>query len=139
MGAPDCWAVFKGVVDRGNQDAAWQFIKWLSSSEYYQDNIATKAGRIPTLLTATQKWPDTLRSIDARLTNVSLEVILAQLENGEARGPQLFRYQSVADEILGPAMDQIFVEGSAPVSILQDIAPQVTEAQQQALQRAGGA
>jgi ABC-type glycerol-3-phosphate transport system substrate-binding protein len=139
MGAPDCWAVYKGVTDRGNQDASWQFIKWLSSSEYYQDNIAAKAGRIPTLLTATQKWPDTLRAIDGRLGGVSLEVILDQLENNEARGPQLFRYQSVAMEILGPALDQIYIENTAPVSILQEVAAQVTEAQQDALQRAGGA
>lgn len=139
MGAPDCWAVYKGVTDRGNQDAAWQFIKWLAASEYYQDNIAIKAGRIPTLLSATQKWPDTLRSIDERLSGISLEVILAQLETGEARGPQLFRYQAVANEILGPALDQIFVEGTAPVSILEEVSAQVTEAQQEALQRAGGA
>jgi multiple sugar transport system substrate-binding protein len=138
MGAPDCWVVYKGVVERGNQDAAWQFIKWLASSEYYQDNIATKAGRIPTLISAAEKWPDTLRSLDERLQSVSLEVILEQLESREARGPQLFRFQSVADEIIGPAVEQIYVEGSAPVSILADIAGQVTEAQQQAAARAGG-
>lgn len=139
MGAPDCWAVYKGVVERGNQQAAWEFTKWLGSSEYYQDNVAAKAGRIPTLQSATQKWPDMLRSIDERLSGVSLEVILEQLESGEAHGPQLFRYQAVANELLTPAMEQIFVEGAAPVSILQDIAPRVTKAQQDALQRAEGA
>ncbi len=139
MGAPDCWVVYKGVVDHGNQESAWEFVKWMASSDYYQDNIATKAGRIPTLRTAAAKWPDTLRTLDERLSGVSLEVVLEQLDSGEARGPQLFRYQSVADEILNPAIEQIFVEGSAPVSILQDLSQKVTEAQQDALQRAGGA
>ncbi|HXF61761.1 MAG TPA: hypothetical protein VNK95_09090, partial [Caldilineaceae bacterium] len=139
MGAPDCWAVYKGVAERGNQDAVWAMMKWLATSDYYQDNIATKAGRIPGLITSAEKWPDILRSLDARLQEVSLEVVLDQLNTGEARGPQLFRYQAVADELINPAMEQIFVEGSAPVSILQDVAAQVTEAQQAALQRAGGA
>ena len=137
MGAPDLWVIYKGVVDRGNQDEAWTFLKWLGTSEYYQDNIATKAGRIPTLLSATKKWPDTLRKLDERLSGISLEVILEQLENGEARGPQLFRYQSVADEILNPALDAIYAEGTAPVSSLIDIAPQVTQAQVDAQARAG--
>jgi len=137
MGAPDLWVIYKGVVDRGNQDAAWQFLKWLGASDYYQDNIATKAGRIPTLLSATKKWPDTLRKLDARLEKVSLEVILEQLESGEAIGPQLFRYQSVADEILNPALQKVYEEGSAPVSSIADLAPQVTKAQQDAMARAG--
>jgi multiple sugar transport system substrate-binding protein len=139
MGAPDAWVVYKGVVERGNQQSAWEFVKWMASSEYYQNNIATKAGRIPTLRSAAAKWPDTLRSLDERLSGISLEVILEQLDSGEARGPQLFRFQTVADEILNPAIEQIFVEGSAPVSILDEIAQQVTKAQQDALQRAGGA
>jgi hypothetical protein len=137
MGAPDLWVMYKGVVERNNQDAAWTFLKWMGTSDYYQDNIATKAGRIPTLLSATKKWPDTLRSLDARLTNISLEVILEQLESGEARGPQLFRYQSVADEILGPILDQVYGQGTAPVSAIADAAPQVTKAQEDAMARAG--
>ena len=46
--------------------------------------------------------------------------------------------QTVADELINPAMEQIFVEGKAPVSILTDVAAQVTEAQAEALERAGG-
>jgi len=138
MGSPDLWCIYKGVVDRGNQDAAWQFLKWLGTSDYYQDNIATKAGRIPTLASSTKKWPDILRKLDSRLGKVSLEVILDQLQSGEARGPQLFRYQSAADEILNPAFDKVYQEGSAPVSSIADLAPQVTKAQQDAMARAGG-
>jgi len=138
MGAPDLWCMYKGVVERGNQDAAWQFLKWLGVSEYYQDNIATKSGRIPGLKSAADKWPTTLRALDGRLANVALEVILDQLNSGEARAPQLFRFQSVAEEILLPAMQQIFVEGKAEVSIMVDAAQQVTEAQKAALARASG-
>jgi hypothetical protein len=35
-------------------------------------------------------------------------------------------------------MEQIFVEGAAPVSTLQEVALKVTEAQKEALARAGG-
>lgn len=138
MGAPDLWCMYKGVVERGNQDAAWQFLKWLGVSEYYQDNVATKSGRIPGLKSAADKWPTTLRSLDGRLANVALEVVIDQLNSGEARAPQLFRFQSVAEEILLPAMQQIFVEGKAEVSIMVEAAQQVTEAQKAALARASG-
>jgi rhodanese-related sulfurtransferase len=30
MGVPDEWVIYKGVVDRGNQDAAWAMMKWQS-------------------------------------------------------------------------------------------------------------
>jgi hypothetical protein len=72
------------------------------------------------------------------MQGVELEVVLDQLKTGEARAPQLFRFQSVADEVLNPVMDQIFAEGKAPVSIVQEAAGKVTEAQQEALARAGG-
>jgi hypothetical protein len=113
-------------------------MKWLAAGDYYQVNIAAKAGRIPGLLSAAEKWPGILRDIDPKLESVHLEVVLDQLKTGEARGPQLFRFQAVAEELLIPAMEQIYVEGSAPVSILQEVALKVTEAQQQALQRAEG-
>ena len=138
MGSPDAWAVYKGVIDRGNQDIVWTMMKWLATSDYYQNNVAAQAGRIPGLLSAAQKWPDTLRNIDPKLKDVHLEVTLKQLETGEARGPQLFRYQAAADELLTPALQAIFTEGKAPVSSLQDVANQVTKAQQQAFERAKG-
>jgi len=138
MGAPDCWAVYKGVVDRGNQEAVWEYVKWMAAGDYYQENIATKAGRIPGLLSAAEKWPSILRTLEPKLEQVQLEVVIDQLKTGEARGPQLFRYQRVAEELIVPAMEQIFVEGVAPVNTLQEVALKVTEAQKEALARAGG-
>ena len=139
MGAPDIFSVYKGVTERGNQDEVWQFMKWIGAGEWYQDNVATKAGRIPGLVSSADKWPTILRTLEARLQNIELEVVLDQLKTGEARAPQLFRYQSAADELINPAMEAIFVEGKAPVSSLQEAAALVTEAQKAALQRAGGA
>jgi len=138
MGSPDLWSLYKGVVDRGNQDAAWQFLKWLGTSDYYQDSIASKAGRIPGLNSAADKWPKTLRTIDGKLGPVELEVILDQLKTGEARAPELFRFQSVADELLNPALEAIYVEGKAKVDTLKEVAAKVTDAQKEALKRAGG-
>lgn len=138
MGAPDCWVVYKGVTERGNQEAAWSYLKWMAAGDWYQENIATKAGRIPGLLSAAQKWPTILRSIEPKLAKVQLETVIDQLKTGEARGPQLFRFQGAAEELIIPAMEQIYIEGAAPVTILQDVALKVTEAQQEALKRAGG-
>lgn len=138
MGAPDIWGIYAGVTERGNQDAVWDFLKWMSISDYYQESVASKAGRIPGLTSAANKWPETLRKLDGRLAPVALEIVIDQLVSGEARAPQLFRYQSIADEIINPAMDSIFVEGKAPVDIMVEIARQVTDAQKAELERAGG-
>lgn len=138
MGSPDLWSLYKGVTERGNQDAAWQFLKWMGTSDYYQDNIATKAGRIPGLISAADKWPKTLRTIDGKLGPVELEVILDQLKTGEARAPELFRFQSVADELINPAMQAIYIEGKAKVDTMKEVAAKVTDAQKEALKRAGG-
>ncbi len=137
MGVPDEWVIYKGVVDRGNKDAAWTFMKFLVG-DWYQSNIASAAARIPGLLSEAQKWPETLRGLDARLQPVKLEVVLEQIEKGEAvRGP-VFRYQQVAQELINPAMDSIYVEGKQPVSVFKEVAPKVTAAQKEALAREQG-
>ena len=137
MGAPDQWCVYKGVADRGNHDDVWNWVKWIGAGEWYQDNVARRSGRLPGLASAADKWPTFLREIESRLEPVQLEVIVDQLKTGEARGPQLFRFQSVAEELLIPAMEAIYVEGANPVSILEDISQQVTEAQKATLERMG--
>lgn len=139
MGIPDLWSIYQGVTARGNQDAAWQFTKWLATSDYYQGNIAAKAGRIPALNSAAAQWPQILRQIEPKLQSVNLELVLDQIKSGEAHGLQLFRFQSAADELLNPAMQQIYTEGKAGVEILKEIAPKVTAGQQAALKLASGA
>ncbi|MBV7333754.1 substrate-binding domain-containing protein [Chloroflexi bacterium TSY] len=136
-GSPDVWCIYKGVAERGNQDAAWEYLKWMGAGEWYQDNVAKRSARLPGLTSSAEKWPGILREIDGRLEPVDLEVILDQLKTNEARGPQLFRFQSVAEELFKPAMDSIFVEGAASVSIMEDVAQQITEAQMEALEREG--
>jgi multiple sugar transport system substrate-binding protein len=138
MGAPDLVVIYKEVTTRGNQEAAWKALKWLGAEEWYQEKVASESGRIPGLLSATQKWPATLRSLDARLEQVRLETVLEQIDMGYARRPPIFRFQSVAEELINPAMEQIYVEGTASVNILQEVAQKVTDAQQEALNRAGG-
>ena len=137
MGVPDEWVVYKGVVERGNQEAVWKVMKWLAG-DWYQEKIASAAGRIPGLLSAVGKWADTLRNLDARLKAVRLEVLQEQIQMGYARRGPIFRFQQAAQELVNPALEAIYVEGKEQVSIFKDIAPKVTKAQQEALARAGG-
>lgn len=83
-------------------------------------------------------WAGTLRQTDPRLEQVRLETVVEQLQMGYPRRGPTFRFQQIAEELINPAVDQVFIEGKAPVSIFEDIGPQVTEAQQDALQRATG-
>ena len=137
MGLPDEWVVYKGVVERGNHDEVWEMMKWLTG-DWYQEKIATVSGRIPGLLAMADSWADTLRQTDPRLEQVRLETVVEQLQMGYPRRGPTFRFQQIAEELINPAVDQVFIEGKAPVSIFEDIGPQVTEAQQDALQRATG-
>ncbi len=138
MGALDIYCVYKGVLDRGTDKEVWEFTKWLGASEFFQGSMAAKAGRIPGLLSEAEKWPQTLRTIDSRLEPVALEVVIDQINTGEARAVQTFRYQSVAAELIDPAMQAILVEGVAPVSSLIEVAGAVNDAQQEALKREQG-
>lgn len=63
-----------------------------------------------TEILATLRWPDSQRS------------------------PSRFYFH----EIIIPARGQMFVEGKAPVSIMQEVAQGVTDAQNEALARASG-
>ena len=134
MGLPDEWAVYIGVVERGNTDATWSFLRWLSSG-WYQEQIAAVAGRIPGEISAAETWADSLRAKDARLGPVTLEVLTEQLEMGYPKRTPTFRFQQVAEELINAAMESIFIEGNEPASILTDLAPAVTAAQQEALAR----
>jgi multiple sugar transport system substrate-binding protein len=137
MGVPDEWVMFKGVTTRGNQDAAWKFMKWLAG-DWYQSKISGVAGRIPGLLSQVSGWADNLRNLDGRLKQVNLKVLQEQIDMGYAKRAPVFKYQQVAEEILGPAMEAILVEGKQPVSYLKEIAPKITQAQKDADARAKG-
>jgi ABC-type glycerol-3-phosphate transport system substrate-binding protein len=137
MGLPDEWAMYKGVIDRGNKDAAWSFMKFLVG-DWYQSKIVGVAGRIPGLLSEGAKWADALRNLDPRLKSVRLETLIEQVNLGYPVRSPTFRYQQVADELITPAMQSIFTEGKEPVSIFKEIAPKVTAAEKEALAREQG-
>ncbi|MHB0856790.1 MAG: extracellular solute-binding protein [Anaerolineae bacterium] len=131
MGLPDDWVVYVGVNDRGNKEETWEFMKFLTG-EWYQEKVASVAGRIPCLLSQTEKWAETLRRLEPKLAPVNLEAVLAQNTSGEARRVPMFKYQAVASELIDPAMQAIFTEGTSPVDSMKEIADQVTQAQQDA-------
>ena len=137
MAVPDDWVIYKGVVDRGTKDAAWSFMKFLVG-DWYQSKVVSVAGRIPGLLSQVDGYAETLRGLDSRLESVSLNVLAEQIDLGYAKRGPTFRFQQVAEELIVPAMEAIFVEGKEPVSIFEAIAPQVTQAQKDALARSEG-
>lgn len=137
MAVPDDWVIYKGVVERGTKDAAWTFMKFLVG-DWYQSKVVTVAGRVPGLLSQVTGWADALRGLDSRLEQVNLNVLAEQIEMGYAKRGPTFRFQQVAEELINPAMEAVYVEGKEPVSIFKEIAPQVTQAQKDALARAQG-
>ncbi|MGQ9684371.1 MAG: extracellular solute-binding protein [Anaerolineae bacterium] len=137
MGLPDQWVIYKGVAARGTQEQVWEVMKWLAG-EWYQEKIASVAGRIPGLLSVDDKWASILRQIDPRLEKVRLETVMEQIVQGHGKGTPMFRFQQVADELIAPAIQQIFLEGTAPVSIMKEVAEKVNQAQLEAEARGSG-
>ncbi len=134
MGVPDDWVIYKGVVDRGTKDHAWSFMKFLVG-DWYQSKVATVAGRIPGLLSQVEGWAPALRGLEPRLETVNLGILAEQIDMGYAKRGPTFRFQQVAEELIIPAMEAVYVEGKEPVSIFESVAPQVTQAQKDALAR----
>ena len=137
MGLPDQWVMYKGAIEQGKKEQVWSFLKFLAG-DWYQEKVASVAGRIPCLKTVVAEWANILRKIDGRLEKVRLETLTEQMDMGYPEGVPMFRFQAVASEIINPAMEQIFVEGKVDANIMKEIAPQVTEAQQKALAEQGG-
>ena len=138
MGAPDQWCVYKGVADRGNHDDVWNWVKWIGAGEWYQDK------RRPPLRPPARPRPAPPTSGPAscaRSTAASNPCSWRSSSTSSRPAKPAARSssasQSVAEELLIPAMEAIYVEGSEPVSILVDISQQVTEAQHATLERMG--
>ncbi len=137
MGLPSAEVIYKGTADRGNLDAAWKLAKFYGG-EFFNEEYSAVSGFLPLLPPLLDKWASNLRAKEPRLGKIRLETVIEQVNMGYPKGTPMFRFQSAAQEIIDPAMQQIYTEGTAPVSLLKDITADVEKAQQEALARATG-
>ena len=128
----NAYSVYTGVEQRGAKDAAWTFMKFLGSPEYQRMMLQAKSRAIvPARKSVMPEYAKTMRSQDSRLSNVKIELVQEAIDMGyhHAVEAESFQNQVAAQEALSPALNDIFVKGVAPVSILRETARLVEQTQ----------
>ncbi len=135
MGIPSVYMIYTGTQRRGTADAAWAFLRYLASEES-ERTFVNFYYMLPVHTTLFGDWTTSLRKLEPKLEKVNLEAIVGQLTSGQARAPEMFRFQSEAAEIIDATMQTIYVTGKEPVASLKGIVEQVNKAEVEALARA---
>ncbi len=135
MGIPGVFVMYKGVKERGTQDAAWEMMKFMID-EWFQAETMALTAYGPVLNSLLDKWISSVRAQFPELEGKRLETLTEAVRMGYPKQTPMFRYQTVAQEIIDPAMEAIFVTGEKPVSSLKDIIEKVDKSQEDALARA---
>lgn len=128
----NAYSVYSGVETRGSKDAAWQFMQFLAGADYQRMMLQAKSRAIvPARKSVMPEYVKTMRGIDPRLGAVKLEIIQEALDMGyhHAVEPEQFQDQTAGLAVLQPVLNQIFIDGRAPVSTLREVARQVEQTQ----------
>jgi len=131
-GGGNGWGVYKGVEERGNLDAVWEFLKFLTGP-VFQKLILEPTSRtpIPMRKSLFDEFVRQNRQRTPELEGVNLESLLDMMveEDFLKADPDTFKNQAAAEEIINPVLEQVFITGTAPVSALGDIRPEVEAVQ----------
>jgi ABC-type glycerol-3-phosphate transport system substrate-binding protein len=131
-GGSDGWGVYKGVEKRANLDAAWEFLMFLTGPVYQELLlIPTNRTPIPARRSLFDRFMQINRDRDPELEDVNLEGLLDMMveEDYLKADPDTFKIQAAAQEIVNPALEQVFVTGTAPVSVVGDTCSEVEAVQ----------
>lgn len=122
LGAIDTFTIWAGTP---NQDAAWELVKFLSGPEY-QAFLTETTGYLPARASVLPEWRRIATEARPALAEAGLEIGAEVAQAGSVTTRPLFADDPVAGEIIYPALQQVFVSGSAPVSSLTEVQAQVT-------------
>lgn len=111
----------------GNQEAAWEVAKFISSSEY-QAAFSAATGLIPVRRSQLAAFSEALVSARANLADTGIEVGLSLLEQNPHESPP-FAQPAEAEDQINSGLERIFVVGDTPVTFLAQLAEEVTAAQ----------
>ena len=102
LGTTDGFCIWKGTK---YPDAAWELMKFLSGSEYQEDQVKA-TGLLPVRFSVLEKW-----------------------EQINVAARRVFKNQNAAAEIINPALEKVYSVGNTPVSYLADITKDVDATQ----------
>ena len=122
LGTADGFAVWAGTP---NPEAAWELVKFLSGARY-QLGLTVLTGYLPNRFSILADWQAICARFYPELAEANLEVATAAMAEGYPTNRTLFRRDAEAQALIGPALERVFAFGDAPVSLLEQVAAEVT-------------
>ncbi len=125
LGTTDGWAIWSGTKAR---EAAVELLKFITSVDYYKMQ-ATYELLIPSRKSVLDHWITTAREQFPVLQKVNLKVVKeALVDMGYPTPDEIFLCQAEAAQVIGPALNQLYRDGTATPRIFQDIKDQINQA-----------
>jgi multiple sugar transport system substrate-binding protein len=125
LGTTDGWGLWSGSKAK---DAAWELM-WYMAAPAFQRVQAKYQSQMPVRLSVQEEYKKILRAQWPTLEQVDLDVALEAQRLGYPRDNENFTDQQKALELLQPAIDRIFHDGTDPVRLLADVSQQVDATQ----------
>jgi multiple sugar transport system substrate-binding protein len=122
FGSADGFAGWSGTP---NPDATWEVMKFLSGPEY-QAELVRMTGSLPARASVMETWKQVLAERYPALAEANLDVALQAMADGYPDNRPAFRNDQEAAELIGPAIEKVFIAGGTPVSYFAGIAEDVT-------------
>ena len=129
LGTSDCWSIWSGTR---NADAAFNVVRYMTSSRFQLEGIAKAAGLIPARRSAFTDFVALARSIQPRLEEVRIETIEEAFAWGYPKDTFWFKDQLAAAEIIRPALEAIYQSGTQKPDLFITLAKEITAAQEAA-------
>jgi multiple sugar transport system substrate-binding protein len=125
LGTTDGWAMWTGSKVK---DAAWELM-WYMAGPTFQRLQAQYQSQLPVRLSVQEDYKKILRQQWPSLEKVDLDIALEAQKLGYPRDNENFADQQQASLLIDPTLQKVFVDGSAPVSLFQDVCRQVEATQ----------
>jgi len=131
FGSADGFTIWSGSP---NQEAAWEAVKFMSGPEY-QLALIQSTGLIPVRRSLIADYERIVTEARPALAEANIGLALQLLETGDpherplfARGGTDYSADAEVEQIVNAGLERIYVAGDTPVTVLTEIAAEVTAA-----------
>ncbi|MGI8478140.1 MAG: extracellular solute-binding protein [Thermomicrobiales bacterium] len=126
LGTADGFAIWKGSK---SPDAAWELLKFLAGPEY-QTQLVGLAGYLPNRVSVLSQWKQIVTAKYPNLADSGLDVGPKAMQEGYPGNRPLFKKDAEAQQIIGPALQKVYVSGGTGVDYFKQVAQDVAKSQQ---------
>jgi len=129
IGTIDNWGIWKGSKA---PDAAWELIKFLEFDPTFMTGFIGVEACAGARKSMFPLFKETVKKLAPSIGDEQLDPMIEMFNGGYIQIGEQFKKHKESLEIIQPALDKILQVGDTPVSILDDVAKQVTDLNHQA-------